>query len=586
MLVAGFPNYMVQEAFAGAPITFITGGSQTTATDAVRMCFGETDVDEIGDLTTITNWSIDVSGGTTFVALTGGTVVFNNNNASCTGTTDSVTITGMETGSSVAVSIAVDGAPNLRLADVNVTHNSLNEQTAPTEGIASDGIAPTVVSAATTSSTTIVLTMTEAMTNNAAVAGDFTIGGVASTPTVTDLEVAGTSITLTLNAEILNTDTATVTYNGDADDLEDASNNDLADFSNQAVTNNVAAPSGGSHLGCAGDCTSPTIGLDKYGIRSVDGGFSYNSNTVDVIAHHTPFPLISAQIGKTNTVVVKVYDEYGTQGLRLVQFGLGLPEIGSPLGNAEAIIAIWYEYGGNNIDKVTITDKHNLIENSSVTTQTKIVDCREGSADQCTQLTMKYMYREASIYNVMRVNVMDSNRNLQTSTFNDGVEVLGESMNPADKLNIIPVTLQQYPQKRGLVELTQIDRSEKLWTDPYGYIWQGDQSKMVLLSTIPLKEPDNDPISVFHGYNDRINSNFASYKQEQIDKAQEIFDILYMEIQVDDPTDYVAETNNFTYKNRINDSVLQQALIDEANRAELVLEELLSKTHRVNMVND
>ena len=55
ILVAGFPNYMVQEAFAGAPITFITGGSQTTATDAVRMCFGETDVDEIGVLTTITN---------------------------------------------------------------------------------------------------------------------------------------------------------------------------------------------------------------------------------------------------------------------------------------------------------------------------------------------------------------------------------------------------------------------------------------------------------------------------------------------------------------------------------------------------
>ncbi|MEK0369864.1 MAG: hypothetical protein QQN55_01725 [Nitrosopumilus sp.] len=216
-----------------------------------------------------------------------------------------------------------------------------------------------------------------------------------------------------------------------------------------------------------------------------------------------------------------------------------------------------------------------------------MVDCREGSAAQCTEVKMKYKYREASIYNVMRVSVMDNTRNVQTTNFNEGIEVLGESMNPADKLNIIPVTLQQYPQKRGLVELTQIDRSEKLWTDPYGYIWQGDQSKMVLISTIPLKEKDNDPKSIWSGYNDRINSNFAMYKQEQIDKAQEVFDILYMNIQGDDFTNYVAETMNYgIVRDRANDSVLQQALIDEANRAELVLKELLSKTHRVNMVND
>ena len=77
------------------------------------------------------------------------------------------------------------------------------------------------------------------------------------------------------------------------------------------------------------------------------------------------------------------------------------------------------------------------------------------------------------------------------------------------------------------------------------------------------------------------------YKQEQIEKAQEIFDILYITIQGDDRTDYVDETTNYGITiNRIDNSVLQQALIDEANRAELVLKELLSKTHRVNMVND
>jgi len=404
---------------------------------------------------------------------------------------------------------------------------------------------------------------------------------------------AATALTITIDtiigtiAPVINTET--ISYDVTNGNIGYGTNS--TEFAGGAVTLTgdfgiiaVTTSSGSNNYGCWGDCTSPTIGLDKYEKRMVDGGFSYNGNAVDAIAFHTPFPLITAQIGQTNTVTVKIYDEYGTQGVKLVQFALGLPEIGAPLDNAEAIIGIWLESGGINVEKVSITDKRNLIENSSVKTQTEIVDCREGSADQCILVTMKYKYREASIYNVMRVNVMDNYRNLQTSTFNDGVEVLGESMNPADTMNIIPVTLQQYPQKRGLVELIQIDRSEKLWTDPYGYIWQGDESKMVLLSIILPKEQDNDPKSVWSGYNDRINSNFVMYKQEQIVKAQEIFDeiVLYIDIQEDDLSNYVAETMNYgTVRDRANDSVLQQALIDEANRAELVLEEILNYSELV-----
>ncbi|MEK0343054.1 MAG: Ig-like domain-containing protein, partial [Nitrosopumilus sp.] len=470
------------------------------------------------------------------------------------------------------------GGVDIRSCDSNTSMSNSTDVTPV------DGLSPVFSSASTTSPTTIDVVFTETVTAGNVGIGNFVLAGTSASLTGSP-SISGNTVTLSLDGAIKNTDTPTITYTENALRLNDANSNFAKSFSDKSITNNVATK--GSALGCGGDCTSPTIGLDKYGIRSVDGGFSYNGNTVDVLTHHTPFPLISAQIGKTNTVTVKVFDEYGTQGLRLVQFGLGLPEIGSPLDNAESIISIWFEYGGSNIEEIKITDKHNLIENSSVKIQTEMVDCREGSAAQCTEVKMKYKYREASIYNVMRVSVMDNTRNVQTTNFNEGIEVLGESMNPADKLNIIPVTLQQYPQKRGLVELTQIDRSEKLWTDPYGYIWQGDQSKMVLISTIPLKEKDNDPKSIWSGYNDRINSNFAMYKQEQIDKAQEVFDILYMNIQGDDLTNYVAETMNYgIVRDRANDSVLQQALIDEANRAELVLKELLSKTHRVNMVND
>jgi len=578
LIVAGFPNYMIQEAYAETPIlgaTSSTGviGGDSALTSQIEVKFS-VDVNATS-VTTTGAWS--VAGN----SVSGASDIANNLESCNTGVsgTASVILT-------LVTAISTNAVPlvtyNGTINNVDIRACSGGESMANVTTVTPvDGLSPVFSSATSPSATTIDVVFTETVTEGTAVAiTDFTLGGtIASGAVLTGTpSVSGNTVTLSLDNDIVNGDTPTIAYTETSTKLNDANSNFALTFSSQSVTNNLSSP--GSHLGCAGDCTSPTIGLDKYGIRSVDSGFSYNGNSVDVIGYHTPFPLISAQIGQTNTVTVKIFDEYGTQGIRLVQFGLGLPEIGSPLDYAEAIIAIWYEYGGNNIEKVTITDKHNLIENSSVKTQTEIVDCREGSADQCTQVTMKYKYREASIYNVMRVNVMDNNRNMQVNTFNDGVEVLGESMNPAD-ITTTHVPNILYPQQRGLVELTNIDRGEKLWIDPYGYVWQGDDSKMVLLSNIPLKETDNDPKSVWSGYNDRINSNFVMYKQEQIVKAQEIFDTLYIDIQGDDPTDYVAETTNFTYKNRIDDSVLQQALIDEANRAELILEEILSYSELV-----
>jgi len=68
---------------------------------------------------------------------------------------------------------------------------------------------------------------------------------------------------------------------------------------------------GGSGGGGCSSCIHPTIGLDKSGARMVDEGFSYNGNAVDAVPFHTPFPLISAQTGQTNTVSVTAWDGMG-----------------------------------------------------------------------------------------------------------------------------------------------------------------------------------------------------------------------------------------------------------------------------------
>lgn len=337
--------------------------------------------------------------------------------------------------------------------------------------------------------------------------------------------------------------------------------------------------SGGS--GCA-DCIAPTLGLNENFQRVVDNGFSYNNNSVQVGNWHTSFPLINATVGEINTVEIIVYENQGTRNLKMVQFGLGGHYIGQSLSTFEGIIEVplFINSTSNSLetDEITIHDKDNLIENSSVIATASIVSC--GALD-CVKVLLEYSYREATINNMMLVNVWDNPRNSQNFYFNDGVKVIGESLNPTNTMDIIPVTLQNYPQKRGLVELTQIDRGEKLWVDPYGYIWQGDSSKIVLISTIS-PQPRDDPKSVWSGYNDRLNSNFASYKQEQIEKAQKTIDTLYINIQGDDLTDYVAETIHFEITDRVDDGILQQRMINETNRAEMYLEELLS-THRVHL---
>ena len=69
---------------------------------------------------------------------------------------------------------------------------------------------------------------------------------------------------------------------------------------------------GGS--GCEGDCIPPTLGLSGLQ-RIVNNGFSYNDNPVDVDLYYTPYPLVTVNVGEENKVVLKVYDNSGTQNI-------------------------------------------------------------------------------------------------------------------------------------------------------------------------------------------------------------------------------------------------------------------------------
>jgi len=218
--------------------------------------------------------------------------------------------------------------------------------------------------------------------------------------------------------------------------------------------------------GC-GDCTPPTLGLDLNFDRIVDNGFSYNDNSVQVEEWHTPFPLITAQVGQLNTVEIIVYENSGIHNMKLVQFGLGATELGQPLNDLEVLIEVWLETFGTDdeigIEKVIIKDRDNLIDTYTVFAVADVVKCSPDAQDEkCVKVTLQYSYREATINNVMLVNVMDNPRNSQNFYFNDGVQVVGESLNEPPTYVMSNKHSSQQIENLTLT-LTRTDKVNNIW---------------------------------------------------------------------------------------------------------------------------
>jgi len=269
--------------------------------------------------------------------------------------------------------------------------------------------------------------------------------------------------------------------------------------------------------GCA-DCTPPTFGKNKDYVLIVEDGFTYNGNSIDVTDYHTEFPLITVVTNQTNTVTAKVYENGGIHNIKLVQFGMGMPEVGSSLSYTQTLVEIWLD--GTQIDKIVKVDKNNLVEIISATSS--VVDCMTGDVRDCLEITIQYIYRDQPKYNIMAINAMDIPRNSKTNYLNDGILVTGDSLNePLEQSTGVSHGGAFYPQKTGTVLLTLIDYKTDMWQDEYGYTWSTNQYGPYIVDLVPVPQREPDAYSEWSGYNHRTHSEFESYKQYQIDRASQ-----------------------------------------------------------------
>ena len=131
-----------------------------------------------------------------------------------------------------------DTRPDLSLIYIKPTTGGITDGTNQLEGatvIVVDGIAPTVTGARTASGTVVTLTLSEDVSDASATPGDFSLSGVASSPTVSSISVSGKTVTLTLSSAIVTSDSPLLSYSRSSGFVQDASFNSLANFSSMTV---------------------------------------------------------------------------------------------------------------------------------------------------------------------------------------------------------------------------------------------------------------------------------------------------------------------------------------------------------------
>ena len=149
-------------------------------------------------------------------------------------------------GSSDALTLTLSGslqdtAPDLILTYAVPASGGITDTANPANPLGSqtvevgDGIPPVVESARATSPTGITLEMSEDVTDDSAAPGDFTVTGVASSPTVQSVAASGGTVTLGLTAAMTNSDSPALAYAQSSGFILDASSNPLAGFSGRTV---------------------------------------------------------------------------------------------------------------------------------------------------------------------------------------------------------------------------------------------------------------------------------------------------------------------------------------------------------------
>ena len=317
-------------------------------------------------------------------------------------------------------------------------------------------------------------------------------------------------------------------------------------------------PSGGGSE--CDDCTPPTLGLDSYGAKLVDGGFSYNGLSSDVAYFFTPYPLIESEVGKQNTVVLKMYENEGPGNVEHVSLAFGLRS-GEVISESRAVIN--YDISFDGTGSVSVIDPDGAIDTDTLSASHDVAECSPGSSLECLSVTITHMFRAPLEFDIVGTDVWDRERNSWQNYYNHGIRVSGEPLDP-----------QPGVQVNGMV-LYPVSSDTDVMMDAGGHLFKlSPEGDYVPLSNQSRLYHDIDESMYLYdgvpkqGY-DRSDPQFRDHLYAQVLAAQQVLDSMMPPAEAGEPAHAPAGPDREADEQR-----LREAVLAEQARAALLFEEL------------
>jgi len=239
----------------------------------------------------------------------------------------------------------------------------------------------------------------------------------------------------------------------------------------------------------------PTLGITRHGLVLVEEGFSYNGNPVDVHLVNTHYPLVTTNVGEENVAKLVIYSPRGIERLQHVAIGFGLDK-NEVFGHSNVVIE--WDRLHNGDETITVIDPENYL--ADVRVETAEGQCRASSNELCLIIEFYHTFRQSLDYNIIGTYIWDDKRSGWQNFYNDGVESLGDSLNPPAK--------HQASHKGKIIEITE--SGTNVAYDQEGNLWTFDKSWEMEYQ--PIGKIDNGITS--QGF-DRNHVKFSTYKKGQ-----------------------------------------------------------------------
>ncbi len=194
------------------------------------------------------------------------------------------------------------------------------------------------------------------------------------------------------------------------------------------VTIAYAAHGGSSSGGGCGNCTPPTLGIDKDGIVRVNGGISINSITFDVELYSQEIPVQILNQGEKTSIVLKVFEDQGVDSVTHAELHFGLYEKiinGISVEHSMAHL-VWHNEYGDEI--IGIYDNDEIFQNVAITAN---------DTNGLKIITFEFEPTVVIDKTTLMTRVWDERKNVVNNYFTDAIKVVDVDSSQSAKANTI-----------------------------------------------------------------------------------------------------------------------------------------------------